>query len=152
MTVTETVSVNGFYAFASKPETFNVKNKKADMKQTPAFMTIATLVAVFAALSPTALVAGQGSTCSSLVVGACGAGYVLSRRDNELCTSVPCDVTTVGEGDHLLCCMVRRAPSPPGSCLPLACFSAPAPPLPRPVAELLWGEIQKGQRWRNGPS
>ena len=150
MTVTETVESLTVFAL-TKTKNFNVKNKSS-MKQTPAFMTIATLVAVFAALSPTALVAGQGSTCSSLVVGACGAGYVFSRRDNELCTSVPCDVTTVGEGDHLLCCMVRRAPSPPGSCLPLACFSAPAPPLPRPVAELLWGEIQKGQRWRNGPS
>ena len=87
------------------------KNSK-HMMMNP-FMSSATLVAVFAALSPTALVAGQSIfTCGGLVGAgdaACGSGYVLSRRDGEPCidSGNPCDVDTVGADDHPTCCMVR---------------------------------------------
>ena len=109
----------------------------------PASVTVATLVAVFAALSPTALAQTCGDLTpdtstnvqaisgartvvwASVCAGDAAGKYVLSRRDGAICDNSPCDVDTVGADDHSICCTVRRAPSPPARRLPLRARGPP---------------------------
>ena len=107
------------------------------MLQLRPFMTAATLVAVFAALGPTALAANCSSlaedtpvnTADGTVVwnSVCAGDYVLSRDDGATCNdgNSPCDVGTIDANDHSICCTVRRAPSPPARRLPLRARGPP---------------------------